>query len=387
MFEADPRRRLRVGLFMAALIALLAVVILLLGGQQGLFVEKVTYHARFIDVVGLTAGAPVWLNGVVVGQVDSINLPSDPAKREITVNFSVEERVDRRIRQDSVVRIRTLGLLGDRYLDVSSGSPSAPRLEPGSDVPSQEPQDIAQVLQKGGDVVSNVVAITASLRTILDRVERGEGVIGELTVSPTSGRRVVDQLSSVLEQTDLLLKDVRQGRGVLGKLIADPQVEKLLIDDLSGFVHAGREVAEALDRDLKNDDSLLAGVLRDPKGRERLQRMLDDMGLAATAVAEAGNELAHGEGTLGRLMADQKFAGEFLDNLNGLTASLRSVAEKLNSDKGTAGRLLNDPSVYQDLEDVLRGVRRSKLLSWLIRNRREAGEEARQKSAREGGGR
>ena len=122
MFESDPRRKLRVGLFSAVMIALSCVAILMIGGKQGLFVKKVSYHTRFQDVGGLTPGAPVWLNGVVVGQVDDVRLPADPSMREIVVEFNVEKRVARRIRLDSRARIRTLGLLGDRYLEVSSGS-------------------------------------------------------------------------------------------------------------------------------------------------------------------------------------------------------------------------------------------------------------------------
>jgi phospholipid/cholesterol/gamma-HCH transport system substrate-binding protein len=374
MLESDSRRRLSVGVFAVALLGLLAVATLMLGKKQGLFISHHRYLARFEHVGGLVPGAPVWLNGVVVGSVDEVTLPGDPSQREITVSFTVDSRLALRIRADSRVRIRTLGLLGDRYLEVSSGSPEEPVIKPGGEIPSEEPTDVAAVLSQGGDVVTNVLAISSSLRTILERVERGEGVLGELTTNPQSGHEAVQKLVSLLTQTDELLRNVRAGKGLLGRLVADPQLATRLVDDLQGLAHAGRQVAESLQKDLSRNDSLLAGLLRDPQGRQRLQTTLDQMGEAAAAAAAASKELVEGRGTLPRLLGDQKYASDFLDNLAGLTQSLRNVADKLDKGQGSAGLFVNDPQLWKDIENVVRGVKESHLLRWYIRNRRRAGE-------------
>jgi phospholipid/cholesterol/gamma-HCH transport system substrate-binding protein len=376
MLESDPRRRLRVGLFTAGLLALFGVSVLLIGQKQQLFVRQVTYRARFVHVGGLVAGAPVWLNGVVVGAVDDVALPPDPAQREILVTFRIDAKMARRMRADSKVTIRTLGLLGDRYLEVTSGTPSQPKLKDGSEVQAVQLTDVAAVLSQGGDVVSNVLAISGSLRRILERVEHGEGLIGELTMDPDSGRLTVTRLVSLMEQVDGLLRDVRAGRGALGKLLTDPELERRLVDDIAGMAAAGRRVAEALAADLDRDDSAVAALLRDPQGRARVERVLDGAGAAAESLAAVGRQLNEGDGTLARLLADEQFAGDFLDNLAQLTKTLRTIAEKLDRGDGTAGRMLNDPQLWEDLEHVVRGVNESKVVSWFVRNRREAGEKA-----------
>ncbi len=383
MLETDPRRRLRVGLFMAGLIVLLAAAILLLGKKQRLFVSQVRYQTRFEHVGGLVSGAPVWLNGVVVGSVDEVTLPPDPTQREILVTFLVDASMARRMRTDSRVRIRTLGLLGDRYLEVSSGSPSQPKLGEDSEVQSVEPTDVAAVLSQGGDVVTNVLAISSSLRNILGRIDKGEGLVGELTTGPGSGRQVVANLVSVLEKLDGVLGDVRRGRGVLGKLLTDDKAEAQLVEDLAGMASAGRRVAEALATDLARNDSAMAALLRDPNGRARVERVLDQAGEAAQNFAAFGKELSQGKGTLGRLAGDQELAADFLDNLAALAKTLRSVADKLDQGQGSAGRMINDPKLWDDIEHVVRGVNESKLMRWVVRNRREAGEkgEAKEKAA------
>jgi phospholipid/cholesterol/gamma-HCH transport system substrate-binding protein len=318
----------------------------------------------------------VWLNGVVVGSVDDVALPSDPAQREILVTFRIDAKMARRMRADSRVAIRTLGLLGDRYLEVTSGTPSQPKLKDGSEVQAVQLTDVAAVLSQGGDVVSNVLAISGSLRRILERVEQGEGLIGELTMDPESGKVTVARLVSLMEQVDGLLRDVRAGRGVLGKLLTDPELESRLVGDFAAMAAAGRRVAEALAADLERDDSAVAALLRDPQGRARVERVLDGAGAAAESFAAVGRQLNEGDGTLARLLADEEFAGDFLDNLALLTKTLRAIAEKLDRGDGTAGRMLNDPQLWEDLEHVIRGVNESKTMSWFIRNRREAGEKA-----------
>ncbi len=383
MIEQDPRRRLRVGLFTAGLVVLLGLSILLLGKKQQLFVRQVQYLGRFNYVGGLVPGAPVWLNGVVVGSVEEVILPGDPGEREITVVFSVAARVARRVRADSRLRIRTLGLLGDRYLELTSGSPSQPRLEPGAVVASEEPTDLAAVIAQGGDAMTNVQAITSSLRRVLDRIERGEGMLGQLTVDPESGRRAVRSFYALLEESEGLVRDLRAGKGALGRLVADPALQASLVDDIAGIARSGRRIADLLARDLERDDSLLAGMLRDPQGRDRLQRTLEDLAAAGAAVAGVARELAHGRGTLGRLVGDEAFAEEFLADLHALAANLRSISEKLDGGQGSVGKAINDPQLYEDLEKVVRGVKQSRTLGWLIRNRRAAGEAAGAAAAKE----
>lgn len=376
MIEVDARRKLKVGLFTAATITLLALSILVVGEKHGLFIRYQEYSTRFFAVGGLAEGAPVWLDGVVVGSVRRVVLPADPQDREIVVHFRVESRVAGRLRDDSRVRLRTLGLLGDRYLDLSSGSPGRPVLPPDAFVPSQEPTDVGEVFRQGGDVVTNVLAISASLRRVLDRVDRGEGILGELTISPESGERVMERLASVLEQADEVLRNVRDGRGIIGRLVVQRPEDERLFAELVGFVSAGKSVAESLQRDLARQDSLLAALLKDPESRARLDEAVRNLAAASGALATVGDEVAQGKGTLGRLIGDQAFADSFLDDLAGLAGAMRRVSEKLDRGEGTAGRLLDDPSLYEDIEHVLRGVNQSKALSWLIRNRRASGEKA-----------
>jgi len=375
MLERDPQRRLKVGLFTAGLLALLGLTILVIGKKQGMFTRHASYRAEFQDVAGLVPGAQVWLNGVVVGVVEDVDLPEDPALRRITVTFKIRRELAARVRADSRVRIRTLGLLGDRYLELSSGTPLQPLLPEGSLVPSVEPTDIAEALSQGGEAIGNVVAITGSLRRILEKMERGEGVLGALVNEPFDGKSFGRELNQVLGRLGEILASIQQGRGFLGKVVTDPQGEQLFAELQQTTAAASRLVAR-LEQDLGREDTALGYLLKRPEGRERLARALDSVARASEALAAASQELASGQGTLPRLLADKGFADTFLADLAQLTHSLAGVAKKLDAGQGSAGKFLNDPKLYDDLENVVRGVQQSSLLRWFVRNRRQAGEKA-----------
>ena len=57
--------------------------------------------------------------------------------------------------------------------------------------------------------------------------------------------------------------------------------------------------------------------------------------------------------------------------------------QKLDDGDGTAGAFINDPLLYQDLENVVRGVENSAVTSWFIRNRRKSGEKSQAEEAAE----
>ncbi|MCG6963607.1 MAG: MlaD family protein [Acidobacteria bacterium] len=370
----ETRRNLRVGLLVLAALAALAVGVFTIGERQQLFVLHTRYYTTFRDVLGLQPGAPVDLEGVTVGFVDRIELPTNIEERRISVWFSVDARYTARIRKDTVASIKTVGLLGDRYLKLTGGTPSSPRVLEGGLVRGLDPPELEHLVAGGADLMENLLAISSSLKVILKRVEAGEGVLGQITMGPTEGKPIGTTLTASAASLQRILSRIEQGHGVVGRMVADDGLAQRLFDDLTAATGAAREVTTGLAQDMAAHDSAYAVLLRDPKTAGQLRESLAAIHQASQALAAASEELATGQGTLPRLLRDRKFAGDFLGDLEGLTKNLRSVADKLNSGDGTAGAFINDPQMYKDMENVVRGVKSSKIVSWFIRNRRRKGE-------------
>jgi len=108
-----------VGLFVLLGIAAL-VFVALKAANLGNFSNGDTYplQARFDNIGGLKARAPVRSAGVVVGRVTSIKL--DPKTYQGVVTLNITSGVE--FPKDSSAKILTSGLLGDQYIGIEPGA-------------------------------------------------------------------------------------------------------------------------------------------------------------------------------------------------------------------------------------------------------------------------
>src|SRR5687768_7293498 len=160
--------------------------------------------------------------GVTIGTIKDITLPRDPKERNGRIELMLDRKYEDRVRQDSRARLKKMGLrTGDSYIDITPGTPRFPVLEPGSMIPAQKQTNVDQLISSGEDLVDNFVQISYSLKNILGRVDRGEGLIGELTSQPETRQRLTDTVLMTLNKTNAALAHIESGKGVLGKLIYD----------------------------------------------------------------------------------------------------------------------------------------------------------------------
>ncbi len=122
-----------VGLFMVAGFICFAWLSVRLGDVH--FFSETTYavHASFGSVSGLKPGATVEVAGVQIGKVDTIQLDQD--SYEAVVNMSIDK--DIHLQEDSIASIRTAGIIGDRYVDISPGG-SPDLIKPGGRITETE---------------------------------------------------------------------------------------------------------------------------------------------------------------------------------------------------------------------------------------------------------
>lgn len=373
----ENKRNLRVGLLVIAALTLVAVTILMVGNRRQLFVRHTRYTTSFVNVTGLERGSPVKLNGVTVGFIENIELPPGAQQPRIEILFTLDSRYTERVRTNSRVSIKSMGILGDKYIEMTSGSPGQERILEGGIVPGRDSAELSQFVATGGDLLQNLIAISVSLKTILGRIEAGEGLLGELTRTPDSGTHLSESLTTTVTTLGSILSKIERGEGLLGRMVSEESGSGEILDELKASSRSIHRITTQVAIDIERHDTAYAALLRDPEGRRRLTDAIDALQTAAAAIGAVAQEIATGEGTLPRLMQDKEFADDFLDDLHGLVASLHSAAEKLDLGEGTAGAFINDEQLYRDLEDVVRGVKDSKVTSWFIRNKREKGEEAR----------
>ncbi|MEE8138470.1 MAG: MlaD family protein [Thermoanaerobaculia bacterium] len=372
-------RELKVGLLVLAALLVFGVGVFLVGEKSQLFALKNRYFVRFETVSGLAEGNPVQLNGVTVGQVQRIVLPERVDEKLLTVWIAVDRRYGDRVREDSIARIKTLGLLGDKYIEVASGSPDAAHIPSGGEIPAAPATDVDKLIASGGDVVDNVVALSYSLRSILARMDAGQGILGELTSDIEAGRLAKEALLTTFESIRQITWKIEHGEGTLAKLINDDR----LVEQLTRTF----ERAEAAIGKLEEGDGALPALLNDSRTRERIEETLTNIASLSEDLSAVAAQFRHGEGLLGKLVGDEELGRQVGEDLQELMRNLQLLSEKLERGDGTLGQLIHDPQIYEAVNDVLVGVNESRLLRWLIRNRQKAGIKKRyqEEKSRQGG--
>jgi phospholipid/cholesterol/gamma-HCH transport system substrate-binding protein len=269
----------------------------------------------------------------------------------------------------SVARIKTLGLLGDKYIEISSGSPGYPVISSEGQIPAAEPTNVDALLASGEDVMDNVVRISSSLNKILTRMERGEGLLGELTSDSESGRRLKDSLVGTSETLQRIASKIDQGEGPLPRLLNDKAMANQLSQSMDRL--------QSLLTKAESGEGLLPGLLNDPNARVQLNETLASLRKVAQDLQAFTADLEKSDALLPRLVKDEEYGRQVAEQLRQTVENLNTVSRKLSTGNGTAAKLINDPKVYDAVNDIIVGVNESRILRWLIRNRQKKGIETR----------
>jgi phospholipid/cholesterol/gamma-HCH transport system substrate-binding protein len=251
-----------VGLFVVASLAALLAMVAIVAQQEGLFQEYVTYRTIFKNVSGLKGGSEVHLAGVTVGNVLTTAINPDG---NIVVTFHVLKKHSERIREDSRSTIGFMGLLGDKSLDLTSGSQSKAAIPPDGIVVAVEPLDITQLLARAAPsledlqkVITNLVSLTDDLaepgsdskkilsevRDIASKINAGKGTMGKLVNDPALYRDTADAVAQMRKFVDGLEK----GKGLVGTLLNDPafkdQAVKTMAELQATFANLNKTTAD-----------------------------------------------------------------------------------------------------------------------------------------------
>jgi phospholipid/cholesterol/gamma-HCH transport system substrate-binding protein len=200
----------RLGAFIVITLAILGTAVFLVGSKESLFQSSYRVKAEFQNVSGLDVGADVRVGGVRKGAVRSINLPKQPNQR-VVVTMDVAKETQSIVKRDSVAAIRSEGLVGDKYIEISFGSVDAERLKGGETLETQAPVDIADLVDKTNhildstqDALQNVQGATENIQAITAKINGGQGTVGALINDKTIYKETAASVTALHEDVDAL---------------------------------------------------------------------------------------------------------------------------------------------------------------------------------------
>ncbi|MBS1126231.1 MAG: mce-like protein [Nitrospirae bacterium] len=323
--------KLKVGIVMSIALAALLLTVLFTGDISNIISKKELIKIDFRDVGGLRSGSPVWFAGIEVGAVKSIGLSHQYGT---VVTIAVNRDVLGYLKKDSHATVQTMGLLGDKYVELSSGSSDAPALRPGemlegaTETGAQEMvATVAVLLKKMDDVVGRIEAMITA-------IGEGQGTVSQLLKDPVLYNNLKDASKRISEMTVAM----QSGKGSVGKLMGDDLLYNRLL--------AASESMDRFGNKLNNDQGTLNRLVEDPALYNRL--------LGATASLEDfSTKLSKGQGTLNRLIEDP----QLYENLAQASGRLASILQTVDRGEGTAGSLIRDEELAQELKETVRELK------------------------------
>lgn len=307
------------GVILVAL-AILIVAGYKLGEAANLFSKRYRLVALLPSANGLLVGGAVTVAGQLAGTVTAIDfLPPDAdTTRNLRVVVEIDQALQPQVREDSRARLRTLGLLGDKILDISPGTPRYAVLPPNDTLQVEAALDYETVLLQASGAVTDMVSLTHDLRGITGGIARGEGTVGQLLTN----RSLYDELNGTLARTNALVTRLQSPNGTLGRLLDDPALYR----NLNGMISS----VDTLVRQMRAEDGTLGKLLRD----DSLYTHLVGITSGADSLVR---QLTRGNGFASRLLTDEQLYEQLVKTITDLNAILADVRQ--NPRKYTRGMI------------------------------------------------
>lgn len=282
-----------------------AAIVLVTGASSSLTAQPSTGQYRlvavFTDASPLVVGNDVKVDGVSAGHVDGMTVRNGQAAVALSLDPAALP-----IHVDARATIKPVSLLGERYIDLDRGSPNAPLLSPGGELPVRQTgqsTDLDQVLNTVDDPTGQSLA---ALITML-----GEGVQGNgANIDGT-----IKALGPAMGNTNQLVDVLKQQNGVLNSLIdnVEPVSAALAADN-------GKTVDSLVD----SAHQLLGTTT---ENQAAIQNALAEL---PSTMTQARNTLAQLTGTAQATTPTLRSIRPTTDNLSAISAELNQFADSAN---------------------------------------------------------
>lgn len=290
---------LKVG--MTILVGLIAffVFIFIISSESTMFSETYNLKVKTENAQGIKSGAMVTLAGLKIGKVESIEFIHPNGKNLVEINLLLRADYRSQITPKSFAYIKTVGLLGDKFIDISLGNDAANALQNGATLPLKKQIGIDNLSEEASPILKNLGVVITNLKNITTKLSDGNGTLGKLMTDS----KTADDLSDAISNLNKFSKALVNKNGTLGKLAFDDQ----LIKKVSAI-------------------------------SEKLNLLF--------------SSLQNGKGTLGKLLVNDSL----YNSLETTTLSLNTVLTNINNDSNYLGGLIKNGKSAQHLDSLVQSL-------------------------------
>ncbi len=303
--KKEVARQVKLGAFVVLGLVLFLAAVFLIGSEQNIFSRTFKIAAVFKNVEGLKRGDNVWLSGVKVGTVSNVEIVSEG---EVVVELALRENQNSFIRKDAMASIGSDGLVGNKIVVIRPGTAPEPIAEEDT-INTLSPTDTQELINIARDVGDNTRALTKDLAQIAQRINAGEGVVGELLTGGALSRELRSAVSGLQATTantanasaelHELVYEMREGTGLLPTLISDTAYAQRFQEALRSIQQVTADVRvvsgnlQQLSAKLNSDENALGALLSDEEVAQNLRLTLENAEQASRKLDENMEALQH----------------------------------------------------------------------------------------------
>lgn len=395
--------QIKVGLLMLTSFVMLAIASVAVTGLSLDTVETKEISVVFDDVAGLNTGSPVRVAGIKVGQVDRIELQGNQAK----VVMAIYEK--HAIYDDAVASIKSIGVLGDKFVDVNPGTQGRNQLSNSDEIKRiLTGTDLDSLIDSFSTALRDVQSITSAMNNsfggargerrfnnILDNIEElthNVNVVSQIT------RDKIEVITTQLETFSVNLATITQdNKENIGEIVTNiqqfsNQLNQMALENRHNIQQAvanlntfsaslseqGPEMVGNLNRfskTLATDGEEITGQLKGILAENRQD--------IRTSVSDFKDTVGGVKDSLGNLKNTMKNLDHSFAKLDRTMGRLESITKKIDEGEGTVGKLINDKKTVEELNEAIENV--NKLLGSVDRLRVDIGVHAEYLSKNQGG--
>lgn len=306
------RRSIIVGVFVIVGIFLFIFAIYLIGQKEYVFGKPVSVNAVFADVKGLQEGDKVRMSGIDIGTVSSLGFVRN---NQVLVQLNIDKEQFTYITKGSQVLIGSEGLMGAKVVQIIPSEIQGDHIVENDTLGTIAQIEVDEVLRQVSSASANLTVLTEELVTMSQKINSGEGVLGKLLNDNSMNRSLDQVLANIKEMTGNFqevsekldkgrasdninaaasnLKDITErinrGEGTIGQLLTDTSL-------ISSFYRSSINLQETtanlskMTAALNNDSSALNLLIDDPSFADSLEVVIENLNtgvIEATKAAEA----------------------------------------------------------------------------------------------------
>ncbi|MEW6162194.1 MAG: MlaD family protein [Nitrospirota bacterium] len=297
--------KLKVGLVITLALLTLFIAVFFAGSIERILSPEADLKAQIQNVKGLRRGAPVWVSGIEVGSVKSIDLHTVYGT---IVTLSIDRNALGFLKKDAEASVLTMGLLGDKYIELSNGTQGAEPIKPGDMIKGATQFELKDVMEASTSSIEKIAGFISKLENLVTKIEKGEGAIAKFLTDPS----IYENLRETTKTLSLILKDIENRRGTFKMLVEDPSLYNRILAATSSI--------EEFSKVLNERGGTLRRLAEDPELYENLNK-------ASQQLSSILEKIETGEGIAGDLIADRKFASDLRDTIVEIRKLTKDIRE------------------------------------------------------------